>query len=342
MGVDISQILHPRRISLSALSGKVVAIDAFNSLYQFLSIIRLPDGTPLRNRDGEVTSHLSGLFYRCINFIEVGMKPVFVFDGEPPSLKQETIRQRSEARIEAEEAWKEALAAGEVRQAWTKATRASRLTGVMIEDSKRLLRYMGIPSVQAPSEGEAQAAYMVQVDQADAAASQDFDSMLFGCPRLIRNLAISGKRRMPRTNKFIQVEPEEIILSELLESLNVTREQLVDMGIMIGTDYNPGIKGIGPKKAHNIIRKFGSLDDAIREGTVDSIESLAELRAIFLDPPVSHREELTWKDTDRGAVLSFMCDKNGFSADRIASALDRVSKRKQPSGFQTLDKWCQD
>ncbi|HDP96822.1 MAG TPA: flap endonuclease-1 [Euryarchaeota archaeon] len=341
MGVDISQILHPRKISLSALSGKAVAIDAFNSLYQFLSIIRLPDGTPLRNRDGEVTSHLSGLFYRCINFIEAGMKPVFVFDGEPPALKEETIRQRSEARTEAEQAWKDALAAGEIRQAWTKATRASRLTGMMIEDSKRLLKYMGVPSVQAPSEGEAQAAYMVEAGQADAAASQDFDSMLFGCPRLIRNLAISGKRRIPKTNRFTQVEPEEILLSDLLGSLEITREQLVDMGIMIGTDYNPGIRGIGPKKAHKIIKKYGSIDAAVGERAIDPVESLEELRTIFLEPSVSMHEEFSWKDIDRGAVISFMCDRNGFSVDRIASTLDRVSKREQAAGLSTLDKWCQ-
>lgn len=340
MGVDISQILHPRKISLSQLAGRVVAVDAFNSLYQFLSIIRLPDGTPLRNRDGEVTSHLSGLFYRCVNFIEAGMKPVFVFDGEPPSLKRDTIRQRTEARIEAEEAWKEALAAGEVRQAWTKATRASRLTGMMIEDSKRLLDYMGIPHVQAPSEGEAQAAFMVETGKADAAASQDFDSVLFGCPRLIRNLAISGKRRIPRTDRFVQVEPEEILLSELLESLGINREQLVDMCILIGTDYHPGIKGIGPKKAHNIISRFGSIDAAVEEGTIGMIDSLEELRSIFLNPSVSQHEEFRWTEVDRGAVLSFMCDRNGFSADRISSALDRVSKSKQPSGLQSLDKWC--
>jgi flap endonuclease-1 len=185
----------------------------------------------LKNRDGEVTSHLSGLFYRSINFLEAGIRPVFVFDGEPPQLKRETIEERIVARKKAEEAWQVALAEGDVRKAWSKATRASRLTGLMISDSKRLLEFLGIPWIQAPSEGEAQASCLVINGTAYAAASQDFDSLLFGCPRLIRNLAVSGKRRLPKSNKFITIDPEEVLMDQVLRSLGITREQLVDIGI---------------------------------------------------------------------------------------------------------------
>jgi len=339
MGVDISDLVSGRPISLSEMSGKIIAIDAFNALYQFLSIIRQPDGTPLKNRDGEVTSHLSGLFYRCVNFLEAGIKPVFVFDGKPPELKRETIQARVAARMDAEVAWKEALAEGDVRKAWSKATRASRLTATMIGDSKTLLEDMGIPWVQAPSEGEAQASSMVAKGIAHAAASQDFDALLFGCPRLVRNLAISGKRRVPRSNRFVDVNPEEVLLDQVLSSIGVSRQQLVDMGILMGTDFNPGIKGIGPKKALAMIKQFGNIGKAVEAGKIPAIELLDELRDIFLNPPVIEEVSLSWGEVKRPETLGFMCDRNSFSVDRINSALDRVQKSSPPSVSTSLDRW---
>lgn len=341
MGVDISKIIRSQAISFKDLSGKVIAIDAFNSLYQFLSIIRLPDGNPLRNRDGEVTSHLSGLFYRCVNFLEAGIKPIYVFDGESPQLKQETIRQRASARAEAETAWQEALAEGDMRRAWSKATRASRLTGMMIDDSKRLLNYLGIPYIQAPSEGEAEASYLVHKGFAYAAASQDYDSLLLGCRRLIRNLAVSGKRRIPKTNRFNQIEPEEIILDDVLRDNEITRDQLVDIAILIGTDYNPGIKGIGPKKALNLILKYQDIEHAIDEGPIDQIDNLEELRQLFLNPDVIDPPEMSWEVADRTATIGFMCDQNGFSVDRISSAFDRIPRPEKTPASTSLDMWLE-
>ena len=339
MGVDISDLVEGRTISLSELSGKVVAIDAFNSLYQFLSIIRQPDGTPLRDRDGEVTSHLSGLFYRCINFLEAGVKPVFVYDGKPPELKKETIEERAAARMDAEVQWKEALAEGDVRRAWSKATRASRLTGMMIEDSRTLLEYLGIPWVQAPSEGESQASHMVLIGQAHAAASQDFDALLFGCPRLLRNLAVSGKRRLPKSNKFVNVDPEEVLLDKVLATIGVTRNQLVDMGIMIGTDFNKGVRGIGPKKSLALIKQYGSIEEIAKAGKIAQIDNLEALREIFLEPEVKETTKPVWGEVQRPAILGFMCDKHSFSADRMNSALDRIPKTASPSVSTSLDKW---
>ena len=339
MGVDISDLVAGRIISLSELSGKIIAIDAFNSLYQFLSIIRQPDGTPLRDRDGEVTSHLSGLFYRCVNFLEAGLKPVFVYDGRPPELKKETIQERAVARMDAEVQWKEALAEGDVRRAWSKATRASRLTGMMIEDSRTLLAYMGIPWIQAPSEGEAQASRMAVRGQAYAAASQDFDALLFGCPRLLRNLAISGKRRMPKTSRFVNIDPEEVLLDKVLATVGITREQLVDMGIMIGTDFNRGIKGIGPKKSLALVKQYGRIEEIVRVGKIAPIENLEQLRQIFLNPDVEDDMRLDWGEVKRPEILSFMCDRHSFSVDRVSSALDRIPKGSAPSVSTSLDKW---
>ena len=339
MGVDISALVEGKTISLKDLAGKTIAIDAFNSLYQFLSIIRQPDGTPLRNRDGEVTSHLSGLFYRCINFLEAGIRPIFVFDGEPPELKKDTIDERIAARRAAETAWHEALAEGDIRKAWSKATRSSRLTGMMIDDSKKLLELLGIPCVQAPSEGEAQASCMTMKGLAHAAASQDFDSLLFGCPRLIRNLAISGRRRLPRSNRFVQIEPELVNLEDVLRTLGATREQLVDIGILIGTDFNPGIKGIGPKKALSLIKEYGKIEEAVSAGKVKEIEILDQLRRIFLEPEICDIEKINWGTVQRPSIIGFMCDKHSFSVDRMNSALDRVPESKPPAAVSSLDRW---
>lgn len=339
MGVDISDLIKGKAISLEALSNHVVAIDAFNALYQFLSIIRQPDGTSLRDKNGEVTSHLSGLFYRSINLLEAGIKPVFIFDGQPPALKRETIEQRIAERKMAEEAWKEALAEGDVRKAWSKATRSSRLTKSMIDDSKKLLELLGIPFVQAPSEGEAQASYMVIRGVAHVSASQDFDSLLFGCPRLVRNLAISGKRRLPRTNRFVVIEPEEILLEEVLRTLGITREQLVDVGILIGTDFNKGIRGIGPKKSLGLIKKYGSIDAAVADGKIEKIESLDELRSIFLSPATCEVSGLKWMKIRRAEIIEFMCDIHSFSVDRIESALDRIPEERNVAISTSLDRW---
>src|SRR3990172_331579 len=209
MGINLSDVvtLEPRR--LEDFSGEVLAIDAFNTLYQFLAITRQPDGTPLMDRQGRITSHLSGLIYRLSNFVAAGIRPAFVFDGEPPRLKAHTLAARGEAKRRAEREWREAVEIGDLPTARTKAMQTSRLTDEMIDQSKRLLGLLGIPWVQAPGEGEAQASAMARNGIAYAAASQDFDALLFGSPRLVKNLAISGRRQLPRKEGFVDVQPEE-------------------------------------------------------------------------------------------------------------------------------------
>src|SRR5437879_10120724 len=189
MGINLSDVvvLEPR--NLEDFSGKILAIDAFNTLYQFLAIIRQPNGTPLMDRQGRVTSHLSGLIYRLSNFVEAGIKPVFVFDGEPPRLKARTIRSRGEIKRRAEREWREAVEIGDLATARTKAMQTSRLTGEMIDQSKRLLELLGVPAVQAPGEGEAPASALARSGTGHAAASQDFDDRPFGSPRLVNNRA---------------------------------------------------------------------------------------------------------------------------------------------------------
>jgi len=253
MGVHLGDLAAGRTLQWSELSGKILAIDAYNTLYQFLSSIRGADGALLTDRKGRVTSHLTGLFYRSLKWMENGVKPVFVFDGKPPDLKAGTLAERKERKVMAEEARVSALSEGRTEDARLYAQATSKLTPEMAGQAKQLLDALGLPHLQAPSEGEAQAAELVRRGQAWASASQDFDSLLFGCPKLVRNLSTSGRRKMPRRNEYVDIEPELLELEQILTASKLTRQQLVWMAMLIGTDYNSGVMGVGPKKALKLV-----------------------------------------------------------------------------------------
>ena len=338
MGINLADIVTSEPRTLEDFSGKILAIDAFNTLYQFLAIIRQPDGTPLMDHQGRVTSHLSGIIYRVSNFVAAGIKPAFVFDGEPPRLKARTIVARGEIKRRAEREWREAVEIGDLATARTKAMQTSRLTTEMVDQSKRLLDLLGIPWVQAPAEGEAQASAMARTGVAYAAASQDFDSLLFGSPRLVKNLAITGRRKLPRKDVYVDVQPEEISLEATLANLGITREQLVDMGLLIGTDFNEGVKGIGPKKALALIKKHGSLEPALEELGVE-IESKDEVREIFLHPKVIEVAGVEFNDPDKDGVRRMLCDDHDFSRDRIDAALEKFGAARSEQKQQSLDGW---
>jgi len=338
MGINLAEIVASESRSLEDFSGKILAIDAFNTLYQFLAIIRQPDGTPLMDHAGRVTSHLSGLIYRLSNFVAAGIRPVFVFDGEPPRLKARTISARGEIKERAVREWREAVEVGDLATARTKAMQASRLTHEMVDQSKRLLDLLGIPIVQAPAEGEAQASVMAAKGIAYAAASQDFDSLLFGSPRLVKNLAITGRRKLPRKDVYVEVQPEEISLEATLSALGITREQLVDMALLIGTDFNEGVKGIGPKKALGLIKKHGRLEPALAELNVE-IESKDEVREIFLHPNVIEVVELNFREPDKDGVRHMLCDEHDFSRDRIEAALEKFGVARSEQKQKSLDGW---
>ncbi len=340
MGVQLGDIVSKQKIELERLRGQVIAIDAMNSLYQFLSIIRQRDGMPLKDSRGRITSHLSGLFYRTANLIEIGIRPVYVFDGEPPKLKGKTIEQRRALREEAAEEWSAALKAGMLGEAKKFAQRAGRLSEQMVEQAKTLLDCMGLPWVQAPGEGEAQAAYLVQRGDAWAAASQDFDSLLFGAPTLVRNLTITGRRKLPGKDMYIRVSPEVIKLQALLRELKITREQLVDIGILVGTDFNEGIKGIGPKKALELVRMYGSIEKIMKTELGEKFEvDPLDVRDIFLKPKVSSKYELKWHDPDPKRIERFLCEEYDFSEPRVQTGIEKLLKGRREREQVPLEKW---
>ncbi|MFX1296625.1 MAG: flap structure-specific endonuclease, partial [Promethearchaeota archaeon] len=226
MGVKIKNILDMETINFSELKGKYIAIDAANALYQFLSIIQPNTGLPLMDSQKRITSHLVGLFNRTINFVEKEIRPIYVFDGKPPVFKKETIEERRVARESAYKEWQIAIERGDMETARKYGQSAHRLTRDMVREAKELLIAMGLPIVQASTEGEAQASYMVIKKMAWAVASQDFDSILFGAPILVRNLSLAEKRRIPKKNEYIKVEPQKIDVLKNLTRLKISREQL--------------------------------------------------------------------------------------------------------------------
>jgi len=342
LGVDLGEVLRKRKILLDDISGKSLAVDAYNTLYQFLAIIRQPDGTPLMDRQGRVTSHLSGILYRTSNLAEKGIRIVYVFDGRPPELKEMEIKRRRKVREEAAVKYEGALKAGKIEEARKYAQATATLRELMVEDSKRLLETLGIPWVQAPSEGEAQAAQMAAKGDVWAAASQDHDSLLFGAPRMVRNLTISGKRKLPRRQAYVEVEPELVDLSEVLTDLALTHEQLVDVGILVGTDYNPdGVRGIGPKTALKLVKESGSLEElAARTRELDLPENIERIREIFLKPEVRHDYALNWKKPEDEEVVRFLCRERDFSEDRVRKALEKMhAGLSRPATKPTLERY---
>ena len=341
MGVKLGDVVKGQRISMQDLAGKTVAIDAYNAMYQFLAIIRQRDGTPLRDHTGRITSHLSGLLYRTVNFLEIGIKPVYVFDGTPPAIKEAEIKRRKRLREEALLKYEEALKRGDLEEARKYAQQTAQLKDYMVEDAKRLLTALGIPWVQAPSEGEAQAAYMARKGDVWACASQDFDSLLFGAPRLVRNLTIRGERKLPGKNVYVKIEPELIILDNVLKELGITREQLIDVAILVGTDYNPeGIKGVGPKRALQMIKSYGSLERIPGISPKDFPEDPAKIRELFLNPKVTDDYRLEWREPDFDAVIEFLCEERDFSRDRVTKALERAARAiREITQKTTLEQW---
>ena len=339
MGLDLKGLITKEKTTLESFASKVIAVDAYNTIYQFLSIIRGPDGMMLSDSRGRVTSHLSGLFYRNINFLSLGIKPVYVFDGKSPTLKSAEIERRRQIKKDATIKYEKALAEGNMEDMRKFAQQTTSMQDGMVEDAKNLLDLFGIPWIQAPSEGEATAAHMTKTGQAYASASQDYDSILFGAKKLVRNFTNSGRRKLPNRNTYIDIEPEIIDTGRVLSDLGVTAEQLVDIGILIGTDFNPdGFERIGPKTALKMIKEHGRLEDVPQIQDKLSEIDYKEIRKIFLEPKVSENVELKFGEPNYTGIIQYLSGERSFSRDRLESSLTRLQKSTIKRSH-TLEQW---
>ncbi|HEY8523166.1 MAG TPA: flap endonuclease-1, partial [Nitrososphaeraceae archaeon] len=339
MGLDLKPLVKSSPIMISELSGKVIAVDAYNTIYQFLATIRGATGELLTNNSGEVTSHLSGLFYRNVNLLAENIKLIYIFDGKPSPLKSKEIERRRQVKQDAFKKYQEAITAGRFEDARKYGQATSVLTDMMVEESKMILTLLGIPYIQAPSEGEAAAAQLTQSNIAFACASQDYDSLLFGAKRLIRNLTISGKRKVPNRNVYVDIEPEIIQQQQLLNETGLNLEQLVDVGIMIGTDFNPGgIPRIGPKTALKLVQEYNKLEKI--EKIEDSVVNIPyeEIREIFLKQETPKIDNIEFNEINYNALINFLCVEKNFSETRVNTSLDKL-KKSITNRNQSLERW---
>ena len=338
MGLNLKELVEREKTSLDAFSAKVVAIDAYNAIYQFLASIRGPDGQQLSDSEGRVTSHLSGLLYRNVNFLSLGIRPVYVFDGKPPSLKAAEIERRKQIKKDATVKYEKAVREGKMEDARKYAQQTTAMKDGMVRDSKHILKLFGIPYVEAASEGEATAAHLTNTGQAYACASQDFDSILCGAKKLVRNFTNSGRRKIPNRNAYVDVVPEIIETQKTLDSLGLERGQLVDVGILIGTDFNPkGFERIGPKTALKMIRQHSRLEDIPQiQEQLQEID-FEQIRKIFLDPDVTDVGQITFGQVDYEGITDYLAGRS-FSEERVRSTLNRL-RRSVEKRSQNLDQW---
>ena len=340
MGVNLTPIITKQTLTLNDLRGKSLAVDANNYLYQFLSLIRTRDGTPLKDSKGNITSHLAGLMFRSTRLIrDFNIDIVFNFDGQPPALKEEEIKRRRKQREKALQEWQQALKARDYAKAFSKAVMTSRLTWNMIEDAKKLLMLLGIPYVQAPSEAEAQTAYMATQGDVWAASSKDYDTILFGAPKLVRFLTIHGQEYLPSKGTTRPLKPELITLHQFLSHHGITRLQLIDMAILIGTDFNEGIKGIGPKTALKLIKEYGRIENLPSKFLPKIPSQYEEVREIYLKPKITSEYNLSYTPLREEELFHFLCDQRDFARRRVETVVQRMKEVYGIKKQVRLEKW---
>lgn len=345
MGLNIREIIPKKELDISKLKGKTVCVDAFNAIYQFLSTIRQPDGTPLMDDKKRITSHLSGIFYRNISLLNEGLKIIYVFDGKPPELKRKVHKIRKEGRDIAKERYEEAKQLEDLGAMKRYQSQLVRLNDEMIQESKDLLEAMGITVVQAPSEGESEAAYLCKINnEIYASVSQDYDSLLFGAPRLIRNLTLAKKRKT--FSGWTEVKPELIELKEMLKELDIDQDQMISLGILVGTDYNPkGIPRIGQKKALQIVREhktpekiFESVEEKIKSLPEEEQFDWKEIFNLFKKADVKD-VKIEFPKINPEKIKKILVEKHNFSEDRVDKQLEKLNLIKEKNKQKGLNKW---
>lgn len=338
MGLQFKDLVVKKEISIKELKGKILAVDSMNLLYQFLTTIRSADGSPLTDAKGRVTSHLIGLFSRTTSLMEEGLKLVFVFDGKAPEIKLKTWEKRSAVKKEANLKLKEAERLGDIEAMKKYASRTAVLSKEMLEEAKEVIRALGLPIVQAPSEGEAQAAYLARKGDAYASVSQDYDNLIFNSPRLIRNLSIEGRRKKAGKLGYEKVNPEIIELKDVLSNLGINLDQLIVLAILMGTDYDPGgIKGIGPKTALKMVKEMDGKGINDFQAIFDKVEwkkhypdlDWKEIFDTIKQIPVTDDYKLEWKPIDEKKLVHLLVEEHNFSEERVRGKIEKLKEIKK-------------
>jgi len=311
-----------------------VPIDASMTIYQFMIAVR-SGGEVLTNEAGEVTSHLQGVLSRAIRFLELGIKPVFVFDGKPPKAKRGELDKRNQLAGAAAESLIEAKEAGDDEAIEKFAKRTVRITKDQVNDVKKLLVMMGCPIVEAPCEAEAQCAELCREGKVFATCTEDADALTFGTPVLCRHFTFSEARKMP----IMQFN-----LDEVLSGMEMNLVQFIDLCILCGCDYTSTIRGIGPKKAYDLIKSHGTIEQAM--ATLDKTKypvpedfDFAIAREEFTNPEITPADqvEIQWGAADPEAIMKFLVEEKGFAENRVQAAIKRLQATRGKSTQGRLD-----
>ncbi|KAJ0422088.1 flap endonuclease 1 [Aspergillus carlsbadensis] len=319
--------------------GRKVAIDASMSIYSFLIAVR-SEGQQLMSDTGETTSHLMGMFYRTLRMVDNGIKPLYVFDGAPPKLKSGELAKRSARKLEATEAHEEAKETGTAEDVEKFSRRTVRVTREHNAECKKLLRFMGIPYIDAPTEAEAQCAVLARAGKVYAAASEDMDTLCFDSPILLRHLTFSEQRKEPI---------QEIHLDKALEGMGMGRNQFIDLCILLGCDYLEPIPKVGPNTALKLIREHGTLEKVVESIEKDPKQKLVmpeswpyqDARELFIKPNVRDASDpecdFKWEAPDIEGLVDFLVKDKGFNEDRVRNGAARLQKNLKTAQQSRLE-----
>ncbi|KAK4750916.1 hypothetical protein SAY87_004398 [Trapa incisa] len=316
--------------------GRKIAIDASMSIYQFLIVVGRSGTEMLTNEAGEVTSHLQGMLSRTTRLLEAGIKPVYVFDGKPPEMKKQELAKRFSKREDATEGLATAIETGNQEDIEKFSKRTVKVTKQHNEDCKKLLKLMGIPVVEAPSEAEAQCAALCKAGKVYAVASEDMDSLTFGAPRFLRHLMDPSSKKIPVM---------EFEVSKILEELNLDMDQFIDLCILSGCDYCDSIRGIGGLTALKLIRQHGSIENILENINRERYQipddwPYSEARQLFKEPCVyteADEPEIKWTAPDEEGLINFLVTENGFNSDRVTKAIEKIKAAKNKSSQGRLE-----
>ncbi|KAK4782606.1 hypothetical protein SAY86_016708 [Trapa natans] len=316
--------------------GRKIAIDASMSIYQFLIVVGRSGTEMLTNEAGEVTSHLQGMLSRTTRLLEAGIKPVYVFDGKPPEMKKQELAKRFSKREDATEGLATAIETGNQEDIEKFSKRTVKVTKQHNEDCKKLLKLMGIPVVEAPSEAEAQCAALCKAGKVYAVASEDMDSLTFGAPRFLRHLMDPSSKKIPVM---------EFEVSKILEELNLDMDQFIDLCILSGCDYCDSIRGIGGLTALKLIRQHGSIENILENINRERYQipddwPYSEARQLFKEPCVYtevDEPEIKWTAPDEEGLINFLVTENGFNSDRVTKAIEKIKAAKNKSSQGRLE-----
>ncbi|AXG07803.1 flap endonuclease-1 [Haloplanus rubicundus] len=321
---DLRQLAALRDVTWDEVAGSVVAVDAHNWLYRYLTTtVKWTNDAAYTTSGGEEVANLVGVVQGLPKFFDHDLTPVFVFDGGVTDLKEAEVSERREKRERAEERLAEAEERGDAIEAARLEARTQRLTDTILETTRELLALLDVPTVDAPAEGEAQAAYMARRGDADYAGSEDYDTLLFGAPRTLRQLTSKG-------------QPELMDLDATLERHDITLEQLIDVAILCGTDFNPGVDGVGPKTALGAITEHGDLWAAV-EAEGWQVPNADRVRDLFRNPPVTDDYAVDADiDPDVAAAREYVTETWEIDADEVERGFERIEASLVQTG---LDRW---